>query len=84
LWIFHGADGEHLDGSRNYELNVPADISASFDVETMMGEIDNEFGQKPRRESRWIPSQELSFTNGSGAAEIMIETLQGSVHIRKQ
>jgi len=73
---------ENVNGS--IELNVPANISATFDVETMMGEIDNEFGQKPQRESRWIPSQELSFTNGSGAAEIMIETLQGSVHIRKQ
>jgi hypothetical protein len=73
---------ENVNGA--IELNVPGDISASFDVETMMGNIDNAFGQEPRRESRWIPSQELSFTNGSGAAEIMIETLQGSVHIRKQ
>ncbi len=73
---------ENVNGS--IELNVPADISARFEVETMMGNIDNEFGQEPRRESRWIPSQELNFTNGSGAAEIRIETLQGSVTIRKQ
>lgn len=73
---------ENVTGS--IELNVPASISASFDIETMMGDIDNEFGQKPRRESRWIPSQELSFTNGGGAAEIRIETMQGSVTIRKQ
>jgi hypothetical protein len=73
---------ENVNGS--IDLTVPADISASFDVETMMGNIDNEFGQEPRRESRWIPSQELSFTNGGGSAEIMIETLQGSVTIRKQ
>jgi len=73
---------ENVNGS--IELNVPADISASFDIETMMGDITNEFGQKPRRESRWIPSQELSFTNGSGTAEISVETLQGSVTIRKQ
>lgn len=73
---------ENVAGS--IELNVPADISASFDIETMMGEIDNEFGQQPRRESRWIPGQELNFTNGTGAAKIQIETLQGSVTIRKQ
>jgi len=81
-----GAGGElnleNVNGS--IELNVPANISATFDVETMMGDINNAFGQEPRRESRWIPSQELNFTNGSGAAEISIETLQGSVTIRKQ
>jgi hypothetical protein len=26
---FHGADGDHLDGGRNYKLNVPADVPAS-------------------------------------------------------
>lgn len=81
-----GAGGElsmeNVNGS--IDLTVPASISARFEVETMMGGIDNEFGQEPRRESRWIPSQELSFTNGSGAAEIQIETMQGSVTIRKQ
>ncbi len=81
-----GAGGElsidNVNGA--IELSVPADISASFDVETMMGDIDNAFGQKPRRESRWVPSQELRFTNGGGAAEIMVETLQGSVIIRKR
>ena len=73
---------ENVNGA--IELTVPADISASFDIETMMGNIENAFGQEPQRESRWIPSQELSFTNGSGAAEIQIETLQGSVTIRHQ
>jgi len=73
---------ENVNGS--IELNVPTDISANFSVETMMGNIDNAFGQEPRQESRWIPSQELSFTNGSGAAEIQVETLQGSVTIRKR
>jgi hypothetical protein len=28
MGAFHGADGEHLDGSRNYKLEVPADVPA--------------------------------------------------------
>lgn len=75
-------DIENVNGS--IELVVPGDISANFYVETMMGDIDNAFGQEPRRESRWLPSQELRFTTGTGSAEIQIETLQGSVQIRRR
>ena len=66
------------------DLTVPSDINATFYIETMMGGIDNEFGQEPRRESRWVPSQELRFTNGTGSAEVHVETLQGGVNIRRQ
>ncbi len=66
------------------ELLLPADVSASFDVETMTGEIVNDFGEQPRRTSRWVPSQELSFRTGSGDADISVETLQGAVRIRRQ
>ncbi len=50
----------------------------------MMGSIESDFGQVPERESRWVPSQELRFTNGAGSGEVYIETLQGGVQIRRQ
>lgn len=65
-------------------LEIPADTSASFDIETMMGRIDNEFGQEAVRESRWVPSSELQFSLGGGDARVTVETLQGSVDIRRR
>jgi hypothetical protein len=73
---------ENINGQ--IDVTVPSDISASFSVETMVGEIDNAFGQEPEQANRWMPAKELSFTNGSGSAEIHIETMQGPVHIRHQ
>ncbi len=70
--------------SGQIDLVVPRDISASFSVETMVGEIENAFGQEPEQESRWLPAKELRFTNGGGSAEIQVETLEGAVHIRHQ
>ena len=75
-------DFEAVNGS--IELLLPADVSANFDVETMMGEIANDFGMQPRRTSRWVASQELSFRMGNGDADIWIETLQGAIRIRQQ
>ncbi len=78
-----GADLNFEAVNGSVELLLPADVSASFDIETMMGEIANDFGEQPRRTSRWVPSQELSFRTGSGDADISIETLQGAVRIRR-
>jgi hypothetical protein len=75
-------NAENVNGS--IDLTLPADLSAKVYVETMMGNITNAFGQEPKRESRWMPSQELHFTAGSGAGEIYAETLQGSVTIHKR
>ncbi len=79
-----GADLDFETVNGGVELLFPADVSASFDVETMMGEIVNDFGEQPRQTSRWVPSQELSFSTGGGDADISIETLQGAVRIRRQ
>lgn len=75
-------DFENVNG--NIDLTLPADVSASFDIETMMGDIANDFGPEARSSSRWVPSKELSFRAGSGSAEISIETLQGSIYLRRQ
>ena len=79
-----GAELEFEAVNGSIEVLLPADVSANFYVETMMGEIVNDFGEQPRRTSRWVPSQELSFRTGDGDADINIETLQGAVRIRRQ
>ena len=65
------------------ELVLPANVQLNFHVETMMSKIVNDFGEQPRRTSRWVPSQKLSFRTRGGDADINIETLQGAVRIRR-
>lgn len=68
----------------NVELALPDDASASFDVETTMGDIDTDFEVQAERVNRWVNSQELHFSIGSGGARVSIETLQGRVRLRRQ
>jgi len=65
-------------------LQVPADVSAAFDITTFNGEIENDFGQQPERTDKYVPGQELEFTNGSGAADISLNSLNGTIAIRKK
>lgn len=64
-------------------LTVPSGVSADFEVETFSGEIDNAFGQKSRKTSKYAPGRELAFTTGGGDARVRINTFSGDVIIRK-
>jgi hypothetical protein len=68
--------------SGTVELHVPADISATFDVETFSGDINNAFGQEAERKSRYGPGQELHFTTGGGDGSVSINAFSGRVIIR--
>ena len=59
-------------------------VSARFDIETFQGEIDNCFGPRAERTSRYSSGLELSFTVGDGDSEVVIETLNGDVYICNQ
>jgi len=79
------------DGSFSFDLHsgdltltVPGDVSADFEIETFSGEIDNDFGQKSRKTSKYAPGRELEFTTGGGAARVRISTFSGDVVIRTQ
>lgn len=63
------------------ELDFDGAVSASFDIETFNGDIDNCFGPKPERTSRYAPGLELSFSQGDGDGRVVIETLNGDVSI---
>ena len=79
--------GARLDAgshSGNVTLELPSNVSASFEASTFSGRIENDFGPQPRRESKWVPSKTLEFTNGSGDAEVTLETFSGSVRIRRR
>lgn len=78
------------DGSFSFDLHsgdlvltVPGDVSADFEIETFSGEIDNGFGQKSRKTSKYAPGRELEFTTGTGEARVRINTFSGDVVIRK-
>ena len=65
------------------EIDFDGEVSASFDIETFNGDIDNCFGPKPERTSRYAPGLELSFSEGDGDGRVVIETLNGGVSICK-
>ncbi|MEJ2084607.1 MAG: DUF4097 family beta strand repeat-containing protein [Acidobacteriota bacterium] len=64
-------------------LDLPADISARFEIETFSGSIDNEFGPPAERSDRYSPGKWLKFTTGDGDAEINVESISGTIHLRK-
>ncbi len=69
--------------SGTLRLTVPSDVSADFEIETFSGGIDNGFGQKSRKTSKYAPGRELEFTNGDGEAQVQIDTFSGDVIIKK-
>lgn len=66
-------------------LNLPADTSARFQVETFSGSINNGFGGgEAERTSRYAPGKRLDFTIGSGDAQVRVESFSGSVTLNSQ
>ena len=70
---------ETVNGSVDIEFTD--DISGRFDIDTFNGDIDNCFGPKPERTSKYTPGLELSFQEGDGDARVNISTLNGDVSI---
>jgi len=59
------------------------DVDAEFQIETFSGGIDNAFGQKSRKTSKYTPNRELEFTNGNGSAQVEIESFSADVILKK-
>ena len=70
--------------SGTLELTVPGDVSAEFRVATFSGGIDNGFGQKSRKTSKYTPGRELEFSNNGGEARVRIDTFSGDVVINRK
>jgi DUF4097 and DUF4098 domain-containing protein YvlB len=75
-------DIETVSGS--VEVFVSPDVSAEFAVSSFSGAIENELGIGTVEQESFLPAKELTFSTGSGGARISVETLSGSVHIRKR
>lgn len=81
------ADGARLDiecHSGNVSLSLPEDVSATFDVTTFSGSIDNDFGPEAKKTDKYLPSKSLEFTAGSGSARVSVESFSGNVSLRTQ
>lgn len=63
-------------------LDLPPGVSATFDVETYSGDIDNQLGPPAERTSEYGPGKSLQFTLGNGASRVEIESFSGQVTIR--
>ena len=68
--------------SGNVELHLPGNTSASFDIETFSGRIENDFGPEAERTSEYAPGKELEFTTGGGDAQVEIESFSGRIELR--
>ncbi len=65
-------------------IDFVGDVSARFDIDTFNGDIDNCFGPKAHRTSRYAPGMELSFTEGDGNGRVIISTFNGDLTICKK
>ena len=88
---FEGELGPHADlqaqtVSGAVELTLPASTAADFTVNTFSGDINTDFGVALYRNpgGRHSPQKELTFSIGGGGAKVAIETLSGSISLRKR
>jgi DUF4097 and DUF4098 domain-containing protein YvlB len=65
-------------------LTLLGEPDAEFTLESFNGRIDNDFGPEPVRTSRYAPGREARFTTGEGSARVNMETLNGSIILRKE
>jgi DUF4097 and DUF4098 domain-containing protein YvlB len=66
------------------ELFVDPGIQAEFSAASFSGNIENELGVGTIEQEEFVPAKELSFSTGDGGARISVETLSGTIAIRKR
>jgi DUF4097 and DUF4098 domain-containing protein YvlB len=68
--------------SGNVDLVLPASLSADVSISTFSGAVQSEFGDQASKGRRGRRSDE--FTIGAGDAQISVETLSGTIALRKK
>jgi putative adhesin len=66
------------------ELALPGTTSADFSVVTFSGDVRNELGPPARATSEHTTEKELTFSTGGGGANVSVETLSGSIVLRRR
>lgn len=86
LNLLEGGRAELSNVNGYTELLVNPDISARFEINTAVGgDIDNDLtDHEPVQESRFINSQELTFSINGGAGSVDISTVTGDILIGKK
>ncbi|HEY8470833.1 MAG TPA: DUF4097 family beta strand repeat-containing protein [Longimicrobiales bacterium] len=74
---------EFINHAGPVELRLPADVSADFLVNTFRGEVENAFGSYPMRTGPDMRG-ELTFSRGSGGANVVIRTFKGRVSLKER
>jgi DUF4097 and DUF4098 domain-containing protein YvlB len=64
-------------------LKLPRSAAADIDASTFSGGIDNDFGEQPKKNNPYLPSEELHFSIGGGGARVSVQTLSGRIQLRK-
>lgn len=65
--------------SGDIRLRLAEPVSARFDMQTFSGDIDEFYGNRAERTSRYSPGERLRFTQGGGDATVNINTMSGDI-----
>ena len=63
------------------DLSFSGGIAGRFEIDTLNGDIDNCFGPKPQRTSKYTPGWNLRFEEGDGDARVTASTVNGDISI---
>ena len=72
---------ESVNGDIDVELI--GNIEAEYDLSSFNGDIDNCFGPKAKRTSKYAPGWAAEFTEGGGAGRVTMSTLNGDMTLCK-
>jgi DUF4097 and DUF4098 domain-containing protein YvlB len=70
--------------SGSAELLFPAGFGGDFSVTSFSGSVTNELGPAAQKSGDFMPQKELTFTSGAGGVHVSVETLSGSISLRKR
>ncbi len=72
-------EGQTINGNIKIELEDGSDLNV--DIETFNGDIENCFGLKNERKSKYAPGKMLRFNRGAGNRNVRVKTMNGDVEI---
>ncbi|MEL6949063.1 MAG: DUF4097 family beta strand repeat-containing protein [Pseudomonadota bacterium] len=67
--------------SGDIDITLGSAFGGRIEVSTLNGRIDNCFGPKPQRTSRYGPGRILKFDHGTGSGRLELETVNGGIEI---
>lgn len=80
--LLKGGNYDFNNVSGDMVLAVGSSPNARFDVSSFTGDIDNSFGPKATRVSKYSPGMELHFTSGSADGTLSARTMSGDIHLQ--